>query len=69
MKLTGYFPTAHFPRSFCIDVTGRFLYAAGQRSDTMFAYRIDRKTGKLEHTATYKTGGGPIWVMCGEVEN
>lgn len=69
MKRIGYFPTAHFPRSFCIDLTGRFLYAAGQRSDTMFAYRIDQKSGKLKHIATYKTGGGPIWVMCGEVGN
>jgi 6-phosphogluconolactonase len=69
MKLIGYFPTAQFPRTFCIDLTGRFLYAAGQRSATMFAYRIDQKTGKLEHVTTYETGGVPIWVMCEKVEN
>ena len=67
MNLIGYFPTAHFPRSFCIDLTGRFVYSAGQLSSTLFAYRIDHKTGKLEHFATYKTGGAPIWVMCSNV--
>lgn len=67
MTLIGYFPTAHFPRSFCIDLTGRFAYSAGQQSATLFAYRIDRKTGKLDHFATYETGDVPIWVMCGKV--
>ena len=65
MKIIGYFPTAHFPRSFCIDLTGRFVYSAGQRSSNLFAYRIDQQTGKLKHFATYETGGVPIWVMCG----
>lgn len=67
MKLIGYFPTAPFPRSFCIDVTGNFVYAAGQRSATMVAYRINQKTGELNELATYDTGGVPIWVMCGTV--
>ncbi len=64
MKLIGYFPTADFPRSFCIDLAGRFVYSAGQSSATLFAYRIDEQTGKLEHFATYETGESPIWVMC-----
>ncbi len=68
MELIGYFPTAYFPRAFCIDLTGRFVYSAGQRSSTLFAYRIDQSTGKLEHFATYETGGVPLWVMCGHVE-
>ena len=67
MKLAGYFPTAHFPRSFCIDLTGQFAYSAGQKSATLFAYRIDQSTGRLEHVQTYETGGVPIWVMCGQV--
>ena len=68
MKLIGYFPTAHAPRSFCIDLTGRFMYSAGQRSSNLVAYRVDQKTGKLEQFATYETGGVPIWVMCGNVD-
>ena len=67
MSIVGHFPTAHFPRSFCIDLGGRFVYAAGQKSSSLYAYRIDQETGKLEHFDTYQTGGVPIWVMCGNV--
>lgn len=69
MKVIGQYPTAHFPRSFCIDLSGNYLYAAGQQSSTLFAYRINQKTGALQHLKTYETGGVPIWVMCGEVKN
>ncbi len=68
MKIVGHYPTAHFPRTFCVDLTGNFVYAAGQRSSTLFAYRIDQKTGALSKLATYETGGTPIWVMCGSVK-
>lgn len=68
MKVVGHYPTGHFPRSFCIDLTGRYVFAAGQLSDDLFAYRIDQKTGALVHLATYRTGGVPIWVMCGAVK-
>lgn len=68
MKLIGHYPTANFPRTFCVDLSGNFIYACGQRSATMVAYRIDQKTGALTESATYETGGGPIWVMCGEVK-
>jgi 6-phosphogluconolactonase len=65
MKIVGHYPTGHHPRSFCIDLTGNFLFAAGQRSSNLYAYRINQKTGALEHLKTYSTGGTPIWVMCG----
>ena len=68
MKLIGHFPTAHFPRTFCIDLQGRFVYAAGQKSDELYAYRIDQKTGALTLLKTYKTGRVPIWAMCGAVQ-
>lgn len=67
MTSIGHFATTRVPRSFCIDLTGQFLYAVGQRSHKLFAYRINQKTGKLSHFATLETGGVPIWVMCGEV--
>jgi len=67
MKVIGHFPTAHHPRSFCIDLTGKFAYVAGQNTSTLLAYRIDQTSGKLEHFETYETGGVPIWVMCGKV--
>lgn len=69
MKLIGYFPTARFPRAFCIDLSGKFIYAAGQRSDQLIVYSIDQKTGVLKHKTTYETGGTPIWVMCGEIND
>ncbi len=68
MKIIGTFPTAHLPRSFCIDLTGQYLYSAGQGAATLVAYRIDRESGALQQLATYETGGVPIWVMCGNVE-
>lgn len=68
MKLIGYYPTAHFPRSFCIDLTGNFVFVAGQQAAAMVAYRIDQKTGELKQLAAYETGEVPIWVMCGAVE-
>jgi len=67
MKLIGHSHTTHMPRSFCIDLTGNFVYSAGQQSANLFAYRIDQKTGKLSKFSTYETGGVPIWVMCGNV--
>ena len=69
MKIVGHYPTASFPRSFCIDLTGNFIYVAGQRDASLVSYRIDAKTGALEKLATYETGGTPIWVMCGQVAN
>ena len=67
MTLVGSVPTPNQPRSFCIDHSGRFVYSAGTTTSTLFAYRIDQQTGSLEHFATYKTGGGPTWVMCSNV--
>ena len=67
MKLIGFFPTAHFPRTFCIDLTGQFVYSASNKSPTLFAYRIDQTTGRLTHFATYDTGGATSWVICGKV--
>ena len=65
MKIIGHYATGHHPRSFCIDLTGNFVFAAGQRSSNLYAYRINQQTGALEHLKTYASGGVPIWVMCG----
>ena len=67
MKVIGHYPTAAFPRSFCIDLKGRFVFAAGQRDASLVAYRI-AEDGSLKRLATYKTDGTPIWVMCGEIK-
>lgn len=64
LKSTGHFATENMPRSIDIDQTGNFVFAAGQRSNKLAAYRIDYKSGSLERIATYETGRTPIWVEC-----
>lgn len=51
------------PRGFNIDPTGRFLYAAGQASGKLAAFRIDRENGSLKRFATYEVGERPWWVL------
>ena len=51
----GQFPTEKTPRSLTIEPTTRFLYAAGQDSGKIAAYRV-QSTGKLERFATYEAG-------------
>ena len=67
VKAVGHYPTGSLPRSFCIDLDGKFVYSAGQKSGTLDAYKIDQQSGALERIATYETGPVPIWVMCGRV--
>jgi 6-phosphogluconolactonase len=38
------------PRSFGIDPSGKFLFAANQDSDTVVTYRIDARSGQLQPT-------------------
>ena len=44
------------PRGFSIDPTGRYLLAAGQLSNSMTAYAIDKATGKLTKLKDYPVG-------------
>ena len=62
MMLIDTFPTEPVPREFAIDLTGRFVYVAGLRSNKLAAYTIEQATGKLKRFATYDTPEGPIWV-------
>ena len=61
MKIVGHYPTCQFPRTMCIDRTGQFLVAAGQRSHTMVVYRIDQQSGALRQLHQYPTRRVPIW--------
>ena len=51
----GQTPTEKIPRSFTIEPRGRFLYAAGEGSGRVAAYRIGTD-GILSHTGTFKSG-------------
>jgi 6-phosphogluconolactonase len=57
-------PTEKTPRSFDLDPDGRFLFAAGEASGKLAAYRVDAKSGELERFATYEVGARPWWVLA-----
>ena len=63
LKGIGITPTEAVPRGFNIDPTGRFLYAAGQASGKLAAFKINSNTGALNRFATYDVGERPWWVL------
>lgn len=67
-KLTtiGQFSTEKTPRSFDIDPSGRYLFAAGESSGKLASYRIHAKSGELTRFATQDVGKMPWWVMAVE---
>ncbi|UJD98216.1 6-phosphogluconolactonase [Serratia plymuthica] len=58
----GHHPIEEQPRGFNIDHSGRFVIAAGQKSDHIGVYEIDQTNGKLTTLARYPVGKGPMWV-------
>jgi 6-phosphogluconolactonase len=60
----GQTPTEKTPRSFDIDPSGKFLFAASEASRKLTAYRVNEVSGLLERTATYEVGKTPCWVMA-----
>lgn len=63
MTPLGQQKTQPIPRVFCVDPTGEFLYAAGQGSGKMEAFRIDENAGSLISLEVYDVGKRPMWVM------
>jgi 6-phosphogluconolactonase len=55
-------PTETQPRGFAIDPKGRFLVAAGEKSDTISVYAIDQASGALALLRKYPGGKGANWV-------
>ena len=66
LQRIGTYSAVWFPRSMTINQSGRFLYAAGQKSGTLISYAIDAKTGALQTLKTYDVGDGAIWAMSAE---
>ena len=58
----GHVPTERQPRAFAIDPSGRFLLAAGQKSNRLSSYAIDAETGLLSKLADYAVGSDPCWI-------
>ena len=53
----------NYPRSFSFDPTGRFLYCCNQRADSVAAFRVDPKTGRLDFTGHYAPVGNPSSIV------
>jgi 6-phosphogluconolactonase len=60
----GRFPTAREPRSFAIDPSGRYMFAAGFHEKNLIAFKLDSGTGELTRLKEYAMGDGPNWVEC-----
>ncbi|WP_367680423.1 6-phosphogluconolactonase [Candidatus Fukatsuia anoeciicola] len=62
VSFIGYELTEAQPRSFNIDYSGNFLIVAGQQSNYIAVYNINKYTGKLILLARYPVGKAPVWV-------
>jgi 6-phosphogluconolactonase len=63
----GQEPTEKTPRSFDLDPAGKYLFAAGESSGRLAAYRIDGESGRLKRLATCAAGKTPWWVLAVEL--
>ncbi len=60
----GQTATEKTPRSFDLDPSGKYLFAAGESSGKLAAYRVDAQKGELTRLATYEVGKMPWWVLA-----
>ena len=67
LTAAGQVPTEKTPRSFDLDPSGQFLFAAGEGSGKVAAYRIDRDSGGLTRLTTQQVGPRPWWVLAVEM--
>jgi 6-phosphogluconolactonase len=67
LKSIGSYATAHQPRSFNIDPSGRYLITAGQLSNTVIVHSIEKVSGKPIMLREYATGKNPTWVEAVEL--
>ncbi len=56
-------PSQPVPRAFNLDLSGRWLYAAGQESGRLAAYAVGAD-GRLSQFATVPLGRKPLWVLA-----
>ena len=58
----GNFATETQPRGFAIDPLGRYLIAAGQKSNAATIYAINPESGALKPIGRQELGKNPNWV-------
>jgi 6-phosphogluconolactonase len=62
LKSAGQVPCEAETRAFELDPEGNFLYAAGEKSNKLLAYRVNPETAELKLMETYLTAKGPWWI-------
>lgn len=62
LRLVETIATETEPRGFNIDPSGSCVLVAGQTSDHVACYRIDRATGALTLAARHRVGRNPNWI-------
>lgn len=62
LDLVGVMETEKQPRGFAVDSFGRVLLAAGELSEQVASYMINRETGMLSLADRKEVGEGPTWV-------
>ena len=62
LKSAGQVPCEAETRAFELDPEGNFLYAAGEKSNKLLAYRVNPETAELKLIETYPTAKGPWWI-------
>ncbi|MEY4386530.1 MAG: hypothetical protein RLY20_1813 [Verrucomicrobiota bacterium] len=50
------------PRNFALDLSGRWLFAEGQKSDDIALFKVDASTGRIEFTGKKFEVGSPVCV-------
>ena len=55
------------PRAFDFDLSGRFCYSAGEKTDTIKCFAFDAVSGAMSLLQTYQTGRHPWWVEVVEL--
>jgi hypothetical protein len=63
-SVLGQEPTEKTPRSFDLDPSGKYRFAAGESSGKLAAYRVDDKRGRLKKLETYEVGQMAWWVLA-----
>jgi 6-phosphogluconolactonase len=56
-------PTEPEVRGFSLSPDGNFLYAAGQQTNRLVSYRVNKDTGELTPLDTYNVGKAPWYVL------
>ncbi|MFI4846910.1 MAG: beta-propeller fold lactonase family protein [Candidatus Makana argininalis] len=58
----GFIKTTIQPRTFIIDKYGKFIIISGQKSNNIYIYKINNKSGLLYKINSYQVGSGPTWI-------